>query len=91
MNEQIGWRALINTFKDEAPHYAHMIPQLPRLLHDALKQQAHPRGNQDELLRALLREQRRTNLMLQGLVWAVGGFVIGAALVKLVGWWLVHG
>jgi hypothetical protein len=39
----------------------------------------------------LLREQRRTNLMLQGLVWAVGGFVIGAALVKLVGWWLVHG
>ena len=70
-----------------------MIPQLPRLLHDALKQQAypaHPRHNQDELLRALLREQRRTNLMLQGLVWAVGGFVIGAALVKLIGWWLVH-
>jgi hypothetical protein len=29
--------------------------------------------------------------MLQGLVWAVGGFVIGAALVKMVGWWLMHG
>jgi ubiquinone biosynthesis protein len=71
MNEQIGWRALINTLKDEAPHFAHMIPQLPRLLHDALKQQAQPRGRQDELLRALVREQRRTNLMLQGLVWAV--------------------
>jgi ubiquinone biosynthesis protein len=91
MNEQIGWRALINTIKDEAPYYAHVIPQLPRLLHDALKQQAHPRPNQDELLRALLREQRRTNFMLQGLVWAVGGFVIGAALVKMVGWWLMHG
>jgi ubiquinone biosynthesis protein len=91
MNEQIGWRALIRTVKDEAPHFAHMLPELPRLLHDALKQQAHPRTTNDELLRALLREQRRTNRCLQGFVWAAGGFVIGAALMKLFGLWWFHG
>jgi ubiquinone biosynthesis protein len=92
MNEQIGWRALVRTFKDEAPHFARMLPELPRLLHDALKQRAHPRATHDELLRALLREQRRTNRILQGLVWAAGGFVIGAALMKLFGlWWFQAG
>jgi ubiquinone biosynthesis protein len=68
-----------------------MLPQLPRLLHDALQQQAHPRGVHDELLRALLREQHRTNRLLQGFAWAAGGFVLGAALVKALGLWWVHG
>ncbi|MFM2118640.1 MAG: ubiquinone biosynthesis regulatory protein kinase UbiB [Pseudomonadota bacterium] len=90
MNEQIGWRALIATLKDEAPHFAHMLPQLPRLLHDALAQQARPASGQDELLKSLLREQRRTNRLLQGMVWAAGGFVIGAAITKALGWWWMH-
>ena len=36
MSEQIGWRGLIKTFKQEAPYLARSIPQLPRLVHQAL-------------------------------------------------------
>jgi len=36
MNEQIGWRALVNNLKDEAPKWAQLLPQLPRLAHHAL-------------------------------------------------------
>ena len=39
MSEQIGWRGLIRSFKQEAPYLARSIPQLPRLVHQAL---AHP-------------------------------------------------
>ena len=38
MSEQVGWRGLIRTFKQEAPYLARTIPQLPRLVHQALAQ-----------------------------------------------------
>jgi ubiquinone biosynthesis protein len=38
MNEQIGWRALLNNLKAEAPKWAVLLPQLPRLAHQALNQ-----------------------------------------------------
>ena len=37
MNEQIGWRGWLRTFKDEAPYWGALIPQLPRLAHQALR------------------------------------------------------
>ncbi|MEY8875136.1 MAG: ubiquinone biosynthesis regulatory protein kinase UbiB [Leptothrix sp. (in: b-proteobacteria)] len=77
MNEQVGWRALINSLKDEAPRYAKLLPELPRLVHDALAAQAHPPRREDDLLRALLREQRRTNRLLLTALCVVGGFVVG--------------
>jgi ubiquinone biosynthesis protein len=33
MSEQIGWRGLLRTFKQEAPYLARTLPQLPRLAH----------------------------------------------------------
>jgi len=36
MSEQIGWRALARTLKNEAPYWAATLPELPRLLHRAL-------------------------------------------------------
>jgi ubiquinone biosynthesis protein len=36
MSEQLGWRALINQVRIEAPNWGTLIPQLPRLLHHAL-------------------------------------------------------
>jgi ubiquinone biosynthesis protein len=59
MNEQIGWRGLLKTLKAEAPNWATVMPQLPRLLHRALAQPAAP---QDGHLR--LAEQRRQNRIL---------------------------
>jgi ubiquinone biosynthesis protein len=89
MNEQIGWRALLDSLKDEAPQYAKLLPQLPRLLHDALQAQARTAdGPSRELVAALLIEQRRTNRLLQGLVWAVAGFVVGALAANLLLPWI---
>jgi ubiquinone biosynthesis protein len=79
MNEQVGWRAFADRFKAEAPRYAHLLPELPRLVHAALKR---PPASDSAALLALLAEQRRTNRLLQGLLWGIVGFVGGALLVR---------
>lgn len=33
MNQQVGWRGAIKSIKQEAPHWAVLLPQLPRLAH----------------------------------------------------------
>ena len=86
MNDQIGWRGLMQRLKREAPRYAQMVPELPRLVHKALQQQAAPRDN--EALLALLAEQRRTNSLLQALLWAVVGFVGGLLVTRVMLNWL---
>jgi ubiquinone biosynthesis protein len=80
MNEQIGWRGLLERLKNESPRYAQLLPELPRLLHQALERQAHP--VESPALLALLAEQQRTNRLLQGLLWALVGFVMGALAVR---------
>jgi ubiquinone biosynthesis protein len=86
MNDQIGWPGLMQRLKREAPRYAQMVPELPRLVHKALQQHAAPRDN--DALQALLAEQRRTNALLQALLWAVVGFVGGLLATRvLLNWW----
>ena len=75
MNEQVGWRAVINQLKKEAPRYAQVFPELPRLLHDVLKQRLT--GQAGGVSQALLVEQRRTNRLLQALLYCVVGFTLG--------------
>jgi ubiquinone biosynthesis protein len=75
MNEQVGWRGLVERFKNEAPRYAQMLPELPRLLHRALQQQGTP--GDSALLRALLAEQRATRRLLQAVLWVLAGFGAG--------------
>jgi ubiquinone biosynthesis protein len=82
MNEQVGWRALLGSIKDEAPRYAKLLPELPRLLHDALQAHTRPRRQSDELLLSLLHEQRRTNRLLLTVIYLIGGFVAGALLAR---------
>ncbi|KVW96896.1 ubiquinone biosynthesis regulatory protein kinase UbiB [Thiobacillus denitrificans] len=38
MNEQLGWRALVKNLQTEAPKWAALLPQLPRLAHQALNE-----------------------------------------------------
>jgi ubiquinone biosynthesis protein len=85
MNEQIGWRGLLERLKDEAPRYAQLLPELPRLLHRALQRQAEP--GDGAALQALLAEQRRTNRLLQGLLWAAAGFIAGLLLTRVLLHW----
>ena len=80
MHDQIGWRGLLDRLKNEAPRYAQLLPELPRLLHQAL--QPRPATEQAALL-ALLGEQRRTNRLLQGIVWGGLGFVLGLILMQV--------
>jgi ubiquinone biosynthesis protein len=83
MNEQIGWRAFVEGVKREAPRFAHLLPELPRLVHHALQR---PAERDSPALLALLAEQRRTNRLLQAMVWVVVGFTIGVLLSR----WIAH-
>jgi ubiquinone biosynthesis protein len=38
MSEQVGWRGFIKSLKAEAPLYATLLPQIPRLLHQRLNE-----------------------------------------------------
>ena len=86
MNEQVGWRALLEHLQREAPRYAKLVPELPRLVHQAL-QPASQRHGEGAAIEALLAEQRRTNRLLQGLVLALVGFVGGVLLTRLLMHW----
>ncbi|TCS36992.1 2-octaprenylphenol hydroxylase [Paucimonas lemoignei] len=86
MDSQIGWRGLVERLKVEAPHYSKLLPQLPRLAHQALLKASY---NDDDkvLLKALLVEQRRTNLLLSMVIYFSGGLVAGIALMQLYWRW----
>jgi ubiquinone biosynthesis protein len=77
----VGWRGLVERLKREAPRYAQLLPELPRLLHGSL-QQKRPQHDSTPALLALLAEQRRTNRLLQSLLWGLLGFLAGAVVVQ---------
>ena len=80
MGEQMGWSGLLQQFKTEAPHFAHIFPQLPRLVHQALTRTGH---ETDSLVLAqLLQEQRTTNQLLKIFMFVAGGMVLGLILAQ---------
>jgi ubiquinone biosynthesis protein len=85
MKEQIGIRGLINHLKHEAPQWASLLPQLPRLAHESLANSS-PARMADEV--ALLREeqaaQRRRLTWLVVLVAAQTALAMGMILVSLI-------
>ena len=75
MSEQLGWRGVLRSLAQEAPHWAAILPQLPRLVHRALTEdRLAPLQAAIVSLRA---EQRRRNRLLAA---------IGLALVALFAW-----
>jgi len=80
MVDQIGPKKLFQQLRAEAPRYAKLLPQLPRLLHDFLENR--PADNRRELLE-LLAEQKRTNRLLQTIVYGGIGFVLGLLAMQL--------
>lgn len=84
MTEQVGWRGFVERLKAEAPRYAHIFPQLPRLVHQALEHHAQPHGaTNHELMNRMLHEVRRTNRMLGFLAWLAGGLTSGLLLAAV--------
>ena len=74
MLEQVGPEKLLAQLKAEAPAYAKLLPGLPRLLSQYLKGQ--PDSSRRELVE-LLAEQKRTNKLLQSIIYGGMGFVLG--------------
>jgi ubiquinone biosynthesis protein len=74
MSEQIGPRKLFEQLRAEAPRYAKLLPQLPRLMHDFLENR--PADHRRELME-LLAAQKRTNRLLQAIIYGGIGFVLG--------------
>jgi len=85
MNEQIGWRGFVQQLKIEVPRYSRLLPQLPRLAHQALTLVTADKENTQnaELLKKLVSEQRRTNLLLGVIVYFGGGLIGGIFLLQL--------
>ena len=80
MVDQVGPQRLWRELKAQAPQYAKLLPQLPRLLHDYLQQ---PRGTDARQMERLIAEQRRTNALLQILVYTGLGFVASLFLLQV--------
>lgn len=87
MNEQIGWRGLLDRFRSEGTHYSQLLPQLPRLAHQALSAQAELQQHNAEMLKRMLAEQKRTNLLLGFAIYFGGGLLGGILLVQLLLRW----
>ncbi len=81
MHEQVGIRGLFERFKREAPRYAKLLPELPRLVHRNL-QQGDSALRRD--LQAILLEQRKTNRTLSAILWVGFGFVMGLVAAQFV-------
>lgn len=83
MKEQIGWRGLIKNFKQEATRYNHLLPQFPRLAHQALTQTINTSPIQNDLLERLLMEQKQTNMLLRIVLYFGVGLGIGIVLAQV--------
>jgi ubiquinone biosynthesis protein len=71
MSEQVGWRGFLKALKAEAPNYAILLPQLPRLLHQALNQKSESRVA--DLLRELATQKKQSNRVLVLFVLTLAG------------------
>ena len=76
MDEQMGWRAMVQGVRDEAPNWAATLPQLPRLVHKALTEPERQNRIHREEMARLEAAQRRHNRLLA---------FIGLLLVAMVG------
>ena len=83
MLDQMGPQRLWQELRAQAPYYAKLLPALPRLLHAQMHQRPGGQPQQRELLE-LLKEQKRTNRLLQGLVYGGLGFVLGLLAMQLI-------
>ena len=77
---QVGPEKLLAQLKAEAPSYAKLLPGLPRLLSQYLKDR--PANYNRELLE-LLAEQKRTNKLLQGIIYGGVGFLLGLLFMQV--------
>jgi ubiquinone biosynthesis protein len=77
MSQQIGWRALAKSVREEAPRWSTLLPQLPRLAHQALTQHPQRLDESERKLAALEQSNRQQTAWLR---WIAVGFATLLAL-----------
>jgi ubiquinone biosynthesis protein len=77
MSEQVGWRGFVKSLKEEAPRYATLLPQIPRLLHQQLN--PNPIVQYEAALLDFATQQRKRNFWLM---------LIAIAAVVAAGWFI---
>ena len=75
MSEQVGQRGLLRAFQLEAPYLARTVPQLPRLIHQALARE--PAGDLQGQLQRLVAAQKQQSR------WLAAIALLLAALIAL--------
>jgi ubiquinone biosynthesis protein len=75
VNEQVGFRGLLKTLRDEAPLWARTLPQLPRLVHRLLTDA--PVTRVEVALLRIEEAQRRQSRILAVIAVALGALVVG--------------
>ena len=69
MKEQLGWRAIVRSVKENAPYWAEKLPEMPTLLYDYLQSQRPQAQAQQQLLAAIrATQQRHTQQLWWGLL-----------------------
>ena len=84
VSQQVGWRALLDGVKAEAPAWAQILPTLPRLIAESLARDQGAQREQNlelEALKALLQQERRTYRLLVGALLFAGGFLLGILII----------
>ena len=66
MNEQVGWRGLIKNLQVEVPQWAALMPQIPRLTHQALTSNRF--ASLEVEIKVLLQQQLKLNRWVVALV-----------------------
>ena len=74
MLDQMGPQRLWRELRAEAPRYAQLLPELPRRIDAFLKSNA---AAPQQALQELLEAQKRTNRLLQAIIYGGLGFVLG--------------
>lgn len=81
MIDQLGPKKLLDELRNESPRYAKLIPELPRLLYNFLQQD---KTTSNRAVAELLLEQKRTNRLLQSVLYGGVGFVLGLIVMQLI-------
>jgi ubiquinone biosynthesis protein len=81
MLDQVGPQKLFAELRDQAPRYAKLLPELPHLVHRYLHQRATEYRHD---LASVVGELRRTNRLLQGLLYGATALVLVIAGVAVV-------
>ena len=79
MSEQVGWRGFLKSLKEEAPNFATLLPQLPRLLHQKLTE--NPAAGIEQTMLLLLKQQQQRNMWLA----VIAGILLVQLLLLLLG------